>query len=283
MRYTSPIWWARWNLISRSIAQTIAPLQPAILVLSLPRSGSSWVAETLGSASDALYLREPVTQSNKLFYDRSTIFALDDPELETAYRRLADRAFLGWPDFGSHVIRFPEQWALRRRRSRRVIIKEVNPLAGGWYMRRYQPRIVLLLRHPGAIAESFQRMGWLGAEPEDWAANGELQGRALRAVFDMSDSQPACKTVHYEALCASPLNAFRDLFTFAHLTWDAQVETFISMKTSGEAQNDAWNTARNSRLMIDAWRSRVSSENLSALRNAYRQFDLPWYQADREW
>jgi len=78
----SPILWARWGFISKLLALMLRPRQPSTLVLSLPRSGSSWVGETLGSALNALYLREPVTQSDASFYDRGTVFALDTPDVE---------------------------------------------------------------------------------------------------------------------------------------------------------------------------------------------------------
>jgi hypothetical protein len=56
--------WAKYGFVSHIIGSIIKPMQPSILVLSLPRSGSSWVGETLGVADDAMYLREPM---NKFF------------------------------------------------------------------------------------------------------------------------------------------------------------------------------------------------------------------------
>ena len=61
---TIPVNWARWGPVSSFLARKFKTAAPPILVFSLPRSGSSWVGEILGSASNALYLREPMTQSN---------------------------------------------------------------------------------------------------------------------------------------------------------------------------------------------------------------------------
>src|SRR5438132_1692356 len=91
--------WTQWGLASRLIARLVKPRQPSVLVLSMARSGSSWVGGMLGCAPDAAYLREPVTQSDTLFYRKGGIFPLDEPEVEAAYRRQADKAFQGWPEF----------------------------------------------------------------------------------------------------------------------------------------------------------------------------------------
>ena len=279
----SPVFWARWGLISKLLALTLRPRQPSILVLSLPRSGSSWVGETLGRASDALYLREPVTQSDASFYSKGTVFALDTPDVEMAYRRLADKAFIGWPEFEYNIVRFREQWAVHWRRPRRTVIKEVNPLACDWYLRRYEPRVVFLVRHPAAVALSFQRLGWLGTEPDDWAKNGEFQGRALRAAMDALDGYPLYTTVSYETLCADPIGGFKRLYAFADLMWDHHIHRFVEAKTSREDVNDVWQTSRDSKFLIGAWRGKTSPKVLDSLRSSYQQFDLLWYQKDEEW
>jgi len=269
--YSSPIMWARLGSLSKVIAQGLRPRQPAVMVLSLPRSGSSWVGRTLGKAVDALYLREPVTQSDKTFYYMGTVFKPDEGKVEPRYRELADKAFMGWPDFGPHIVRFPLQWALVWRRPRRVVVKEVNPLACDWYLRRYRPRLVYLVRHPAGVALSWHKKGWLSAEPDDWRRNGEEQGRALKAALAAFGEYPSHINVIYEELCAEPLPVFERIFAFSGLVWNEAIKKYIRRST------------RESEAMIHAWRPKVSPEALAALREGYGQFDLPWYRDDEEW
>jgi hypothetical protein len=253
------------------IAQGLAPQEPAVLVLSLPRSGSSWVGRTLGKAVDALYLREPVTQSDKTFYYMGTVFGLEKPEVEARYRELADKAFMGWPDFGRHIVRFPLQWALVWRRPRRVVVKEVNPLACEWYLKRYQPRLVYLVRHPAGVASSWHKKGWLSAEPGAWLKNGEEQGRALQEARRVFEEYPSRMHVIYEGLCRDPLGIFEQIFAFTGLAWNEGIQRFIRRTTAESAA------------MIDAWRPKVTPEALEALRQGYQKFDLPWYRSDADW
>lgn len=277
-----PVLWVN-DRRRRWLARWLKPRRPAVLVVSLPRSGSSWAGEALGCAIDALYLREPVTQSDRTFYDLGTVFPLDRPEVAARYRALADRAFAGWPEFGANIVRFPDQWTLKQRRSRRVVIKEVNPLACGWYIQQYQPRIVYLIRHPAAVALSWQQNGWLGGDAASWAANGELQGRALQTARAALANYAAHRIVVYEELCVEPLERFRALFQFAGLTWDTQAQRFIAERVQQDEPGNTWNTSRNSWNMIHKWRKRAVPANVEALRATYRQFDLPWYREDEDW
>jgi hypothetical protein len=270
-RYGSPILWARLGTLSKWIAQKLAPGGPPVLVLSLPRSGSSWVGRTLGRAVDALYLREPVTQSDKSFYYMGTVFPPDTPEVEPRYAELADKAFMGWPDFGRHIVRFPLQWALVWRRPRRVVVKEVNPLACDWYLRRYQPRLVYLVRHPAGVALSWHKKHWLSAEPDAWRANGEEQGAGLKAALEAIEEYPSHMVVVYRELCADPMNVFEKIFSFTGLTWNDEVQEFIRRNTGQSAA------------MIGAWRPKVPPDALAALREGYEEFDLPWYRSDEDW
>lgn len=263
--------WAGWGALSRLIAFILRPCSPPVLILSLPRSGSSWVGSLLGSAPDALYLREPLTQSDPAITAWVVFDFADHPELEAPCRRLADRAFLSLPDFKDVVVYDPAQWSLRGRRRRRLVVKEVNPRACAWYVSRYRPRVIFLLRHPAAVAWSSRKHGWIGPSPEDWRIRGRESGDALCQARDALKNYPACETVHYESLCHDPLGGFRRLYDFAGLTWTDTVADMISRGS------------RASKTRTDAWRVEAPPENVTALRVGYNASDAPWYRADDEW
>jgi len=282
-RSVAPVSWVRHAPWTKWLTRVLRTRQPAVLLIALPRSGSSWAGEALGCATDALYLREPVTQSDGLFRRLGTIFPIDRPEVAAPYEQSARKAFAGWPDFDPSIVRFPDQWALARRPSQRVVIKEVNPLACGWHIEHYAPRVVLLVRHPAAVALSWQRKGWLAANAESWAANGEAQGRALRSALNALTQYEAQRVVAYEDLCAHPISSFKTLYRFAGLTWDARAEQFITERTHMTDAGNTWDTSRNSQEMIQAWRRHTVPSHVRALHEAFGAFGLPWYRDHRNW
>ena len=104
-RVNSPIRWSRFGAASLLLAKTVKSRRPATLILSLPRSGSSWVGEILGSAANALYLREPITQtliasgeSNLAIMDivRLIIAKSSGEEVERPYSTARDSKSMIW-------------------------------------------------------------------------------------------------------------------------------------------------------------------------------------------
>lgn len=277
----SPVKWARWGWLSQSIARLWRQQQPSVLVLSLPRSGSSWVGETLGNATDALYLREPISQGDPRIREWGTVVTLDEPEVAQIYRELAGKAFLGWPDFDFRIVNFPHQWRLRWRRPRRVVVKEVNPLAVNWYVERFRPNLIHLIRHPAAVALSFQKHGWIADTPSAWAENGAFQAQVLANALPTVEKHG--HLVRYEDICEQPLACFEELFRIANLRWDAWSRDYVNSRTQGKRTDDKWATTRNTKNMAHAWRSHVNPTHVATLRAAFAEVDLPFYQTDEEW
>jgi hypothetical protein len=287
-------------------------LAPPVLVLSLPRSGSSWMGETMGRAANAVYLREPFVQTGIARDPRFVVLSYVDPTDPPAhYQRYAKQAFAGVPLFfhsnWDNIVTMPRQWwPLTYQVRRRLVIKEVNPLATGWMLRQYQPRVIFLVRHPAAVALSFRRLGmddsvsgfgWAlhegslspfrnhvlsSASAAPFERLGVLQGAILRYALDVLQTHADCRIVAYEALCADPIEAFRSLFDFSELVWDDEIELFIREQTRRH-DNDPYTTFRNSGTMIESWRQEIATDDLRRLRTAFSVFDLPWYRTDAEW
>jgi hypothetical protein len=265
----------------------------------------------LGSAANALYLREPITQSNlALKKAKRTIIHFDPTNPPPAHKDFADRAFYGLPTFPrSFVVTKPNQWSLFERHYRRLVIKEVNPLACGWLLKRYNPRVIFIVRHLVAVALSYFKLGWVNINVEEflragrvlantflsrwqqylqpvsdfWEQHGIMQGAVIRNALDSLTDYPDHRVVLYEELCADPIRVFSDLFNFAGLTWDRKIEKLVMERSSGGDRRNPYSTSRDSRSMINAWKGKVSNEEVNRLQAAYRKFDLPWYQSESDW
>lgn len=277
--------WTRLGSAGFFLAKRLPTSRPPVLILSLPRSGSSWVGATMGRAQNAMYLREPLTQGlNHYGLFETTVFDVNPNDPPRVYAKCAAKAFAGFPAFPDRIAVFRDQWSLRDRSHRRLVIKEVNPLASKWLLQSYTPRALFLIRHPAAVAASYRRQGWRPLlTDDDWTRHGAYQGRAHRFALDSLEGYDDYRIIHYEALCADPLPEFSTLFAFAELGWNETTQAFIAETTSSEDRRGNSRVARDSAAMIDAWREQVTQQQLQSLREGYRIHDLPWYVGDRHW
>lgn len=300
----SPVWWMWLGGLGRSLANARRPLSPPVLVISLPRSGSSWVGDTLGASPGALYLREPVTQGYTA--RRSgipTVHEVAEETVSTTYRAIATDALGGIPAFSQGVVQRPEQWSLSDRTRRRPVVKEVNPLACAWLAEKFRPRIIFLRRHPAAVASSIHRQGWTGLKfqqkfrPETiekwnlerpefarsfWTRHGAFQAvtmiQTLEALEAYGDFLPVC----YETVCESPVEQFRAMYEYADLPWNDEVEQMVLSRSSGNShdRSDTYGITRDSRKMIESWRLDMDPADLSEIRDTYLALDPPFYGPD---
>jgi hypothetical protein len=278
-----PIRWARGRYTGYWLARRLPFQPPTVLVLSFPRSGSSWVGDTLGRAANAAYLREPINQVLKAQQNTETVFPVEAEAPDPAYLQPALRAFAGLPAFTPHVVKWPAQWRLLDRPRRRLVIKEVNPMAASFLVRRFRPRVIFLVRHPAPVALSYTRRGWWSLEWTTWQEMGDRQGKALRAALDGLNDHADCRMVQYEALCETPAALFEDLFAFAGLTWNAASAEHVRQSTLDGDRSQPYATARDSKQMANAWKTNIEAGALQALREGYAQHDLPWYRSEQDW
>lgn len=303
----SPVWWANLGPLSRVIARRIPTLGPPVWVVSMPRSGSSWVGAVLGGGRDAFYLREPANQTHLVRGGASTVFEVRPPDVPPGYSAAVRSALLGLPAFPYKVVGHPMRWGLSARRRRRLVIKEVNPLALEWLVGVMDdpepPRVIYLVRHPAAVAASLFRMGWTGARlaerfpaarlsqvapgHEDlddsfWIQNGAFQAVVLRLALAALEGHPAWRLVRYEDLCRDPEGIFRDLFGFAGLTWDDGSAGRVAAHSGagGTADRaDAYGTRRDSAAMAEAWRG-LEPEVIAGVREGWQAMRPPLYGPD---
>ena len=264
---------------SRLVARAFPFRSPIVLLLSYPRSGSSWVGAMLSHSPDVAYLREPVTQPYVGGARRDTVVDPEaDPVTRRRYARLADRAFAGvLPWRLEDVVENVAPFSLRERARRTLVIKEVNPLAARFYTSRYRPKIVLLFRHPAAVAESYERMGWLDGAFEEL---GGMYGAHMAAALDASDAR-STTVVRFEDLARDPREGFRALFTTLGFRIPDAFERLVEDLCETEyAGDDPYATKRVSRDEAYKWRERLSRRAIDAVMRGYRRAHLRHYRDD---
>ncbi|WP_182440226.1 sulfotransferase domain-containing protein [Colwellia sp. RSH04] len=227
-------------LKNHSFTSTSTP----VLLLSMPRSGSSWIGSILGQSNNVRYLREPATTSYTLSKpNRISVFDQLSCEDWSIYKSYLDMAFSSKPNFTSGVIPFPKQW-LSPENDKKLVIKEVNPLLIPYYQ-TIPAVLIYLIRHPFSIFKSYQALKW---KPKDVLSRkvapktleqilcqnpkilqqgldyqmGYLQGWVegfVKSTLRNSNNHSQVKVVRYEDVCKDPQQEFRTLYSFAGISF----------------------------------------------------------------
>ncbi len=130
-----------------------ARLRSPILLCSLPRAGSTWLAKLLTAEASVYYVHEPYNPdycSVCSEWDPCRGPAFSSDETSRLTRSLSRGAFF-------HVVSLRYQPPWRYWSSRLCVIKDVHVLFSLEHLMQYEFRPLLLVRHPCAFAESHAR------------------------------------------------------------------------------------------------------------------------------
>jgi hypothetical protein len=233
----------------------------------------------LARSPDVAYLREPVSGLYLAGTTKETVVDPDsDVKTQNLYTKFADRAFEGViPWQLADAVASTDAFAFRSRRHRTLVVKEVNPLAADFYVRRYRPKVVMILRHPAAIAESYERMGWLDGAFEEI---GLLYGTHMAAALAACESA-SLTIVRYEDLALDPRNGFRKMLEALDLRLPEDFESaVVELCEARKAPHDAYEIRRSSRDEAFKWRERISPDEIDAVMRGYLRSPLPYYRDD---
>lgn len=213
------------------------PIQSTSLLISFPRSGSSWIGSILGQTENALYLREPATTQHMLTSKHAiSVFDSKNEKKKYQYQEIVKGVLKVDIPFAKSIVKYPEQWKSNTL-PKHLFIKEINPLAINLF--DSVNNIVYLVRHPFSVAKSYQALTWQTKdhfikrftteelalidnldnqirEAGFWQQIGFLQGWIeARTKRLMGNSNYIC--VRYEDICASPETEMTKLMSFCRL------------------------------------------------------------------
>jgi hypothetical protein len=205
----------------------------AVVLLSFPRSGSSWVGSILGFGECVKYLREPVTTQYMLKKpNRLSVFMPEKCENLTEYYSYINNALNGKPALLNSIIPYPKQWLTKEIIPTKLLIKEVNPLVVESY-RTNNTTIIYLIRHPFSVAKSYQALNWQSRDlfssrfnpgelaiitsqtidllqQDFWSQIGYLQGW-IEARTKCTLVNKTGTIIRYEDICQSPEKTYQAL------------------------------------------------------------------------
>ncbi|MEM6740764.1 MAG: sulfotransferase [Pseudomonadota bacterium] len=269
--------WAYLPLIEKALP---AKLCTPLLILSLPRSGSSWIGSVLGASRSAAYMREPMTTAHRRAGHKGTVFEITDAPAYIATRRAAALAFGNVPRFSHSVLRYPRQWSPFEYAKRRTVIKEVNPLALDFLRSRYEFDILFIVRHPLAIASSFWRVGWWPNRNSKVAADriNTVWNAAFKALEDASS-----EVVRYEDICVAPQKMFGQLSKRYEIEFDLDAAKQLESSITQGDREDRYSTNRLPSTMADAWKEQFTQAEADAFYERYTGHSPVVYRNYAEW
>lgn len=283
-----------------------------ILLAGLPRSGSSWTGTLLATGAGMRYFREPFNAKWHRYAEPFQFHYLRDGDANTrfdAYCRAAFEGRIGGPAVEKH------EWNLYRRYSwwpGRVLIKEVHAvLALERIERLVHPRVVVIVRHPCALAASWLRLWrerpddpmWRGVDDhisgllqqqallEDYLAPyvhvlqsaqtylekvGALWGAVYTVMLRQAANRPGWIVVTHEALSADPEGAFRSLFRQLDLQWTDLSDQRLEKTTSSQSAKP-YATMRISSEESDKWRNELDAQQIAEVLQGARPFGIDLY------
>jgi hypothetical protein len=269
---------------------------PPLLILSYPRSGSSWVGRVLATSSSVAYLREPITQ--QYIFKHGGRFALVDlnsnPLARSIYRKLGDEVFNGIPPQHPDVVNDLGDYVYPRRQGKRIMIKEVNPRAVSFYCDRYKTQVLLLLRHPAAVALSFYRLGWLDSSDAQmetnnpnasiWEQFGYAYGAVMHNAIHTLQNQGGHTVMLYRQLAENPHQEFKDLFASLELEKPANFDAIINRYCYAvKDTTPREEIERTSKTMVFKWKDELTDRQISDLRTGFLQSKIEYYRDAVDW
>ena len=279
-----------------------------IYVTGVPRCGSSWVGQVLGSFSGVRYVYEPFNPkwSPSLagilthFEYLDSASKVSSPLLSSAnfafsggqsMKQLFRSIYRGY--FGAVLPGGPK-----------VVVKDPTaPLIIDWLNHYYQVQPLIIFRHPCGFASSIAELGWeldvnqilrqkklmqvhlseyrdILEESRNnvWATRASIWCAIYTALVKQSKHHPNWLFHEYEAICLDPIVKFKEIAQQLSLQWTKTTENMIELK-SKKNSIDPGSTNRVSRLMPEIWKERLTSAEVDTILEVCDKFGLADYPA----
>lgn len=110
-------------LRNRVVTRLFPFRKPTILLLSYPRSGSSWAGVILSHSNNLTYMFEPVTRPYQKYQSGYAMADLKDPEIYRKYLKYSREAFQGMPPKQLDKSENLRQFSIFGRKQRQLFVK----------------------------------------------------------------------------------------------------------------------------------------------------------------
>ncbi len=301
-----------------------------VLIAGVPRSGTTWVGQALGHSDGAVYVNEPDGDHDPFAY-RARLGHLVAPvlrpgDLAPDWERLWAGSFAGgryartvrdriaraiyartpieqrWEAWlggrESAGLRLSSALAVPRVAApdaRHVVVKSVrSELAIEWIVDRFQPRVLVVERHPFNVLASWieldfvrdgreamavaryaqERFGVEPPRPDDSQLVHQAYyfGVLATGLREATDRHPEWTTMSHEELCVDSPARFEALATGLGLEWGEAARRFLD---ASNEEGRGYDTRRRTEAQPDRWRDRLDPQQIATIRATLARFPSP--------
>ncbi|RIK32599.1 MAG: hypothetical protein DCC56_01955 [Anaerolineae bacterium] len=286
-------------------------VQP-ILVTGAHRSGTTWVGRMLALDPQVAYISEPLNVLHRPGVLRAKtshwyqyICEENEAEYLASFTELLDYRYHTWSEIKSirsikDFLRMGRDFKIfydALEHGQRTLLKDPFAVFSmSWFLKRFDFKIVVTVRHPAAFASSLKRLGWnfdfndLLDQPllmrdhlepyreqmRSIAADDVIGQASLlwtmiyRFVHSTGQLNPDFILVRHEDLSRDPVNGFRDLYASLGLEFTSDVEKKILNSSSSEnpaelRRGKTHSVKLDSRANIENWKKRLSEEEIARI------------------
>lgn len=288
-----------------------------ILLLGVARSGTRWLGTALGHAEGTRLVKEPDNvDADPRGAGRSSLGfgpypMIDEDEKAPQFRGLWDLSFAarvprGWRRSAARAaLRLPRGMRdplLRRTaqamsalpgRAPHVVVKSIYAMfAVDWLLKNYQPRVVVLQRHPLNVISSWAELGMHGfdllsrpaiqeryLDPLGVTAPGPdattlertaaWVGLLTTVLAEQAQRHPGWLVVTHEDLCRDPQPGIRQVCDRLGLPWSDAVVGFLE---EANRPGEGFSHVRITREQPGRWRGRLSDDQVAQIEAVLEQF-----------
>jgi sulfotransferase family protein len=313
-----------------------------ILITGIPRCGTSWVGKMLDASGAVVYINEPLNDRHPPGRSPGVLAAPvqhrfqyitganELPFLEAfkemlglRYHALAELRANCYP---RNLVRMAKYWnsfVRGRVRGRRPLLDDPFAVfSTEWFARRLDCQVIVVVRHPAAIAASRKRLGWrtdfrhLLNQPllleewlhpfepamramvrkPDWLGESALLWRMIyHLVGELRGRLGGMRVVRHEDLSLDPVGGYVELFAELGLPLSARTRRVIDRASSGGSEDagHAWSVSMrgasktgfrplDSRAHAVTWKTSLAVDEISRIRAATEDVASLYYR-DRDW
>lgn len=278
-----------------------------VFITGIPRCGSSWVGEVLGSSANARYVYEPFNFQwvpALRGHLRHFKYLGDQSEAPAILQTIANDAFRGRQNF-KQISRAIYRGYLKSacQEARWIVVKDPTAaLMTAWIAARFQAKVLIVTRHPCGFASSLESMDarlnvnallrqeelmqhhlepfrdtMNQARKDKWLTRGAIWGAIHTVFMNQLGEHTDWNVCKYEDLCIDPARQFLDLTkTLGLETSQVTLKKIRGLNKPGD--NDAGSTRRESAVMPKIWHKRMSPGEIDAVKGMVQAFGLEIYK-----